>query len=160
MDAEEGLSNLQAGETEINVIQTPTSQAVREAQGDTDLLDRRRTVSFLSSFTSRISRAKSFHASASDLQKLDGAAPPRARLLTFSKSQPDLKAAESVDPPPKGLVVLGKEARRRSRRYILSEDGTLNSNLIAGRFPTPLIGRIVCCTARHCRTAELNAADT
>jgi hypothetical protein len=108
------------------VYQTPTSQAVKDAEADVgDLPDKGRATSFISSLTSRISRAASFHASHSDLQKLDTSAAPRARTLAFSKSQPDLKAAMSVGLPPAGLVVLGKEARRRSRRYVQSEDGTL-----------------------------------
>ncbi|KAK9904245.1 hypothetical protein WJX75_007637 [Coccomyxa subellipsoidea] len=115
-----------AGQAECDVYQTPTSQAVKDAEADVgDLPDKGRATSFISSLTSRISRAASFHASHSDLQKLDTSAAPRARTLAFSKSQPDLKAAMSVGLPPAGLVVLGKEARRRSRRYVQSEDGTL-----------------------------------
>ncbi len=114
---------MQACQADCDVYQTPTCQAVRAAEADVgELPDRGRTISFMAALTSRISRAASFH---TDLQKLDTSAPPRARQLAFSKSQPDLKAAAAVGPPPAGLVVLGKEARRRSRRYVQSEDGTL-----------------------------------
>ncbi|EIE20235.1 hypothetical protein COCSUDRAFT_67551 [Coccomyxa subellipsoidea C-169] len=118
-----GSPSHQACQADCDVYQTPTCQAVRAAEADVgELPDRGRTISFMAALTSRISRAASFH---SDLQKLDTSAPPRARQLAFSKSQPDLKAAAAVGAPPAGLVVLGKEARRRSRRYVQSEDGTL-----------------------------------
>lgn len=107
------------------MIQTPTSQAVRLAEADLGVSpDRRRTTSFVASLAERLSRGMSFQASHSDLQKLDLDVPPRARPLAFSKSQPNLKAAASAATPPAGLVVLGKVARRRSRRYLQSEDGT------------------------------------
>ena len=126
----------QAGQAEGDVIQTPTSQAVKLAEGDTgDSPDRRRTTSFVASLAGRLSRGISFQASHSDLQKLDLNAPPRARTLAFSKSQPNLKAAASAPMPPAGLVVLGKEARRRSRRYLQSKDGTPVSPHLPGWFP-------------------------
>ena len=119
-------SNVEIVQAECDVYQTPTSQAVREAEADVgDLHDKGRATSFISSLTSRMSRAASFYASHSDLQKLDTSAAPRARLLAFSRSQPDLKATASAGAPPPGLVVLGKEGRRRSRRFVQSEDGTL-----------------------------------
>lgn len=121
------------------MIQTPTSQAVRLAEADLgDSPDRRRTTSFAASLAGRLSRGISFQASHSDLQKLDLDAPPRARPLAFSKSQPNLKAAASAATPPAGLVVLGKEARHRSRRYLQSEDGTPISPHLPGLFPCSL----------------------
>lgn len=114
-----------AGQGDGDVIQTPTSQAVRLAEADLgDSPDRRRTTSFVASLAGRLSRGVSFQASHSDLQKLDLDAPPRARHLAFSKSQPNLKAAALAAMPPAGLVVLGKDERRRSRRYLQSEDGS------------------------------------
>ncbi|BDA45486.1 hypothetical protein COCOBI_07-2730 [Coccomyxa sp. Obi] len=133
-----------AGSGEGDVIQTPTSQAVRLAEADLgDSPDRRRTTSFVASLAERLSRGVSFHASHSDLHKLDLDAPPRARPLTFSKSQPNLKAAVSAATPPAGLVVLGKEERRRSRRYLQSEDGTPVSPHLPEASAASLPGRSV-----------------
>ena len=57
----------------------------------------------------------------------EGSLTERLRSLTMSKSQPDLRSAasEGMSPTPE-IVVLGREARSKSRRFMLSEDGSFN----------------------------------
>jgi hypothetical protein len=50
----------------------------------------------------------------------------RLRSLTLSKSQPELRSAASEGVSSSGVVVLGKEARSKSRRFVVSEDGAVH----------------------------------
>jgi hypothetical protein len=49
----------------------------------------------------------------------------RMRSLKLSRSQPELRSVRSEAAGAPEIVVLGREARSKSRRFVLSEDGTL-----------------------------------